>query len=128
MKAVDYVDLLEQQLGDSFAKLGLPRDFVFMQDNAPIHKAKVVMNFLGENGVDVIDHLPQSPDLNPIEHVWEKIESRLRTSPACSLDNLRSKIIQFWDEIPLDYLQKLVNSMPSRLEMVIAAQGGHTKC
>ena len=43
---------------------------IFMQDNAPIHKAKKVTEWFNENGIVVIDWPPYSLDLNPLEHVW----------------------------------------------------------
>ena len=46
---------------------------IFMQDNAPCHKAMVVMNFLNAENVTVMDLPPQSPDLNPIENVWKSL-------------------------------------------------------
>ena len=42
---------------------------IFMQDNAPCHKAMVIMNVLKAENVTVMDWPPQSPDLNPIENV-----------------------------------------------------------
>ncbi|KAF0705077.1 hypothetical protein AaE_014664 [Aphanomyces astaci] len=57
MTSADYLELLEDQLPDNFAKLGLPLDFVFQQDNAPIHKANIVMGFLDENAIQTLDHL-----------------------------------------------------------------------
>ena len=42
---------------------------IFMQDNAPCHKAMVVMNLLKVENVTVMDWPPQSPDINPIENV-----------------------------------------------------------
>ena len=33
-----------------------------MQDNAPCHKAKVVMSYLSEQDFEIMDWLPQSPD------------------------------------------------------------------
>ena len=49
---------------------------IFMQDNAPCHKAMVVMNFLKTENVTVVDWLPQSPDHNPIENVCKTLGER----------------------------------------------------
>ena len=50
---------------------------IFMQDNAPCHKARVVMDYLRENNIRTLDWPPQSPDLNPIEHIWAIIKQNL---------------------------------------------------
>ena len=44
---------------------------IFMQDNAPCHKAKTVMSFFNEENVIVMDWPAQSPDLYPIKNVWK---------------------------------------------------------
>ena len=42
---------------------------IFMQDNAPCHKAKTVLSFLEEEGIAVMKWPPQSRDMNLIENV-----------------------------------------------------------
>lgn len=43
---------------------------IFMQDNSPVHTAKLVMDLLSKQSFETMDWAPFSPDLNPIENVW----------------------------------------------------------
>ena len=49
---------------------------IFMQDNAPCHKAKTVLSFLEEEGITVMKRPPQSPDMNPLENVLKIIREK----------------------------------------------------
>lgn len=74
-----------------------------------------------------------SPDLNPIENVWHILKSRLRKRFAKgekrphSEDELWEALVEEWERLDQDTLNKLVDSMPNRLEEVIKANGSHTK-
>ena len=69
----------------------------------------------------------QSPDLNPIEHIWEEMKTKLENKPCKNINELESAIFQCWKDISTSVTSKLVASMPSRCAAVIAARGGHTK-
>ena len=55
------------------------RDVItFQQDNARPHTARITMAFLGEHGVNVLPWPAYSPDMSPIEHLWDQLGRRIR--------------------------------------------------
>ena len=97
-------------------------------DCAPVHKARSINTWMRESGVDELDWPAQGPDLNPIEHHWDKLERRLRARPSCptSVCDLTNALLEEWSKIPINSLVNLVESLPRRAEAVIAAKGGPT--
>ena len=106
------------------------QELVLMQDNAPGHTAAATLLDLQRRGIDVIDWPAFSPDLNPIENVWNKmkdyIQRQLRGQRNPALGRLRILVQEAWDQITIEQLDALVNSMGERCQAVIQAQGGHT--
>ncbi|KAJ8883456.1 hypothetical protein PR048_015300 [Dryococelus australis] len=74
------------------------------------------------------DNASQSHDLNPIEHIWDELDHRVRARQARpkSIYQLMEWLQEEWRQIPVDVLQTLVESMPDRVAAVIAARGGPT--
>jgi transposase len=70
----------------------------------------------------------QSPDLNPIEHLWDHLnrQVRKRNPLPSSLPALAAALKEEWAAIPLEVVRKHISSMPDRVAAVIKAKGRHT--
>ncbi|OAP63791.1 hypothetical protein AYL99_03018 [Fonsecaea erecta] len=108
-----------------------------MQDNAPIHKAKKVTEWLDINGITVMEWPPFSPDLNPIENLWfelkclvNAIDPELQYTTGDSqetLDRFASAISRAWASIDRKKIKNAVKSMDERVNAVIEAKGWYTR-
>jgi hypothetical protein len=87
-----------------------------------MHKARSIRKWFVKIGVEELDWPAQSPDLNPIEHLWDELESRLRAKPNCptSVPDLTNAFVAKWKQVPTAILQHLVESLPRRVETVMA--------
>lgn len=101
---------------------------IFQQDNARPHTAAATTRFLHEANVRVLPWPAKSPDLSPIEHVWDKIGRRLGQLPVppMNLQQLRNEIQLAWDTIPQEEINRLIRSMPDRVAECINLQGAPT--
>ena len=122
-----YLDLLKINVPKSVEKLSLSDGWYFYQDNDPKHKAYKVRSWLLFNTPHVMETPPQSPDINPIENLWDYLKKKVQERSISSKNDLKSVLIEEWEKIPPDYCKKLVMSMPKRLKMVKDNKGLHTK-
>ena len=79
----------------------------------------------------VMEWPPQSPDLNPTEHLWYAIDRMTRlcmaeSNSGINLESLYHCLQESWSNVSPDMLFNLVQSIPNRINAVIQAKGGHT--
>jgi len=104
-----------------------PELWRLLQDNDPKHKSVLVRNWLFTNGIGMLDFPAYSPDLNPIENLWNDLARRVEARPASTIEELQDVIAEEWERTSPAYFRKLARSMPKRCQAVIDAQGGYTK-
>ena len=102
---------------------------ILQDDNARPHGARVVNDLLQQQQVNHMDWPACSPDLNPIEHLWDVLGRRLRANhpPPVDLNQLFRFLEQEWHAIPQMTLRTLTLSMRQRCIACIHAGGGHTR-
>lgn len=105
-------------------------NLTFQQDNATPHRARIALQFLEEHGVPTLPWPARSPDLSPIEHAWDLLGRRMREAyhvPPSSLNVLRLRLIEQWNQLDQRQIDELCDSMPQRLAACVTASGGHTR-
>ena len=101
-KSTDYSGILDDS--------GLPTlrhqfgegPFLFQHFNAPVHKARSIQKWFVEIGLEELDWLAQSPDLNSIKHLWDEFEHSLRPRPnrPTSVPDLTNALVAEWKQVP----------------------------
>ncbi|UYV77788.1 hypothetical protein LAZ67_15002275 [Cordylochernes scorpioides] len=104
--------------------MGVP-NALYQQDNARPHTARISQQALQD--VQMLPWPPYSPDLSPIEHVWDIIGRRLHALPQPrSEDELWQIVEREWRAIPQDAIRTLIDSLPRRVAACIAVRENRT--
>ena len=101
---------------------------IWMRDNARPHVAKICRQFLNRNHINVLPWPAVSPDMNPIEHIWDYLGRKVRArGNVHNLRDLENASIQEWNNIPNVVISRYVRSMRGRFAACINSRGGHNR-
>ena len=117
--------LEEHMLTDAAALIG--DDFVFQQDNAPIHTSRSTRQWLCQHDVTLLDWPPKSPDANPIEKLWHELKTAANRREPRTAAELWNALQEAWQQIPVARVRNLAESVPQRLDAIRRARGGNTR-
>ena len=111
MNAKQYCEILEDGMEESFEKLNIEEDkHYFQQDNDPKHTSQHATQWFSNNNIQALECPAQSPDLNPIEHLWEHLKCQLQkydTSPK-GVYELWERVVEEWNGITPKVCQNLI--------------------
>ncbi|GFT86562.1 uncharacterized protein TNCV_641371 [Trichonephila clavipes] len=98
-----------------------------MDDNATCHRTLAVQDCLDSEGIQRLVWPARSPDLNPIENVWDALGRQVagRDYPPTNKNTLIRALTEEWDKLPQQLLDNVVQSMVRRVECCITLHGGH---
>jgi transposase len=100
-----------------------------MDDNARPHRSRAVTAYLQGEAVTSVPWPAMSPDLNPIEHIWDMLGRCIQAQepPVQNIRQLEAALHREWQQLSQQDIQRLTGGMRCRVEAVIQARGGYTR-
>jgi transposase len=100
-----------------------------MDDNARPHRSRAVSAYLQSKAVTSVPWQAMSPDLNPIEHIWDMLGRRIqaRKPPVQNMRQLEAELHWEWQQLSQQDIRRLTGGMRRNVEDVIQSRGGYTR-
>jgi hypothetical protein len=101
-------------------------EWLLQEDGDPSHgkrKAGLASQLKERERVSCLYHPDQSPDLNPIEGIWNILKQRIRHRTWENLEEYKAVILDEWDKITLEEIRSRISNMPGRCKLLARTRG-----
>lgn len=115
-----YVNILNEHLLPIYDET-----LTYQHDNDPKHTSKYTKGWLSDNAITVLDWPSSSPDLNPIENIWEIIKHKISKMAIQSKSELTTIVEQQFKLVDDSSIQGVIRSMKNRIQLVIEKEGDY---
>ena len=126
LDSTPYQQVLEEHILTDTATL-IGDDFVFQQDNAPIHTSRSTRQWLCQHDVTLLDWPPKSPDANPIENLWHELKTAANRRKPRTAPELWNALQEAWQQIPATRVRNLAECVLRRLDAIRKARGENAR-
>lgn len=123
-----YIDeILQSTVDPNVYTLYPDGDFIFQQDSAPAHMAKVTQQWLDlhfPGFIATAEWPPSSPDCNPLDYfVWGYLEEKVNSKIHRSIESLERCLEREWKKMDIDLVRAAIDSWRRRLALVVKHKG-----
>jgi len=128
LKSNFFVEEILQNTLLPFIRSVFPDGLRFQQDNDPKHRSNLAKNFMTDNNINWWDCWPsESPDLNPIEMVWNMMKRRLSKKKLTTKEQLETSIKDFWaHDLTVDHCNNFIDHLYKVVPTVVVVEGRAT--
>ena len=118
-----YIDVLNEKLQTFIA---ISDANIFQHDSALCHTARIVTEWFREHGIEVLPWPGNSPDINPIENLWQFMKNQLQQGHFSSMAEFKDAIKAIWlTDLSHDYCSSLIDIMPCGIQAILDNNGFH---
>jgi transposase len=123
LNSAKYSAVLRYNLIPTFRQFFPDGPWLFQQDNVRFHTSFDLITYLHEQGVTFLEWPAWSPDLNPIENLWNDMKRRVYNRLPQTMEQLEQFIREEWHASDLTFISRICRSMPDRLQLLLDSQG-----
>lgn len=124
-----YIDNVLKKLPKEAKRLFPDGDYIFHQDSAPAHTAKITLEFLRKNKINFIkpeEWMPSSPDAAPCDFfLWSYVQQKLKAEPVGDKMQLQKSITKVLKRVPQDMINRALKAWPKRCRHIYYRKGRH---
>jgi len=115
MDSIKYSEILEEKI---VPLMKTNKNYIYQQDNAPYHVSYKMGSFFSKNKIELMYWPPNSPDINPIENIWNLIKNTVRKKYYNSKKEMIDEITKILLNFPIEQINNLIDSMDNRISML----------